>query len=125
MFLLTVLKVLRLYGVSVRICIITCVIKSESIANFLPLFLLLPQIQKEVEAELDRLVGQEGAIHTKMLALQRMGYSLGTFRPFKIIAYLVFELTVCSLICLQTQPSADRRRCQSAVGHDYVYLQLG
>lgn len=35
-----------------------------------------PQIQKEVEAELDRLVGQEGAIHTKMLALQRMGYSL-------------------------------------------------
>lgn len=33
-------------------------------------------MQKEVEAELDRLVGQEGAIHTKMLALQRMGYSL-------------------------------------------------
>ncbi len=37
-------------------------------------FLLL--IQKEVEVELDRLVGQEGTIHTKMLALQRMGYSL-------------------------------------------------
>lgn len=33
-------------------------------------------LQKEVEAELDRLVGQEGTIHTKMLALQRMGYSL-------------------------------------------------
>lgn len=32
-------------------------------------------LQKEVEAELDRLVGQEGTIHTKMLALQRMGYS--------------------------------------------------
>uniref|UniRef100_A0A671U9H4 Conserved oligomeric Golgi complex subunit 4 n=1 Tax=Sparus aurata TaxID=8175 RepID=A0A671U9H4_SPAAU len=33
-------------------------------------------MQKEVEAELDRLVGQEGAIHTKMLALQRMGPNL-------------------------------------------------
>lgn len=33
------------------------------------------QIQKEVEVELDRLVGQEGSIHTKMLALQRIGYS--------------------------------------------------
>lgn len=33
-------------------------------------------IQKEVNSELDRLVGQEGTIHTKMLALQRMGYSL-------------------------------------------------
>lgn len=33
------------------------------------------KMQKEVEAELDRLVGQEGGIHTKMLALQRMGYS--------------------------------------------------
>lgn len=108
-----------------RICIITCVIKAKSIAYFFSLFLLLPQIQKEVEAELDRLVGQEGAIHTKMLALQRMGYSLETVRPFQINAYLVFELTVCSLICLQTQPSADRRRCQPAVGHDYVYLQLG
>ncbi|KAK2920236.1 conserved oligomeric Golgi complex subunit 4 isoform X1 [Channa argus] len=32
--------------------------------------------KKEVEAELDRLVGQEGAIHTKMLALQRMGPNL-------------------------------------------------
>nr|XP_046241876.1 conserved oligomeric Golgi complex subunit 4 isoform X2 [Scatophagus argus] len=32
--------------------------------------------EKEVEAELDRLVGQEGAIHTKMLALQRMGPNL-------------------------------------------------
>ncbi|XP_028258526.1 conserved oligomeric Golgi complex subunit 4 [Parambassis ranga] len=32
--------------------------------------------EKKVEAELDRLVGQEGAIHTKMLALQRMGPSL-------------------------------------------------
>ncbi|XP_041850252.1 conserved oligomeric Golgi complex subunit 4 [Melanotaenia boesemani] len=32
--------------------------------------------EKEVEAELDRLVGQEGTIHTKMLALQRMGPSL-------------------------------------------------
>uniref|UniRef100_A0A3B4V6L3 Conserved oligomeric Golgi complex subunit 4 n=1 Tax=Seriola dumerili TaxID=41447 RepID=A0A3B4V6L3_SERDU len=32
--------------------------------------------QKEVEAELDRLVGQEGTIHTKMLALQRMGPNL-------------------------------------------------
>ncbi|XP_003970099.1 conserved oligomeric Golgi complex subunit 4 [Takifugu rubripes] len=32
--------------------------------------------EKEVEAELDRLVGQEGGIHTKMLALQRMGPSL-------------------------------------------------
>ncbi|XP_069549666.1 conserved oligomeric Golgi complex subunit 4 isoform X2 [Brachyistius frenatus] len=31
---------------------------------------------KEVDAELDRLVGQEGAIHTKMLALQRMGPNL-------------------------------------------------
>lgn len=30
--------------------------------------------QKEVECELDRLLGQEGSIHTKMLALQRMGY---------------------------------------------------
>ncbi|XP_026234731.1 conserved oligomeric Golgi complex subunit 4 [Anabas testudineus] len=32
--------------------------------------------EKEVETELDRLVGQEGAIHTKMLALQRMGPNL-------------------------------------------------
>ncbi|XP_069029674.1 conserved oligomeric Golgi complex subunit 4 isoform X1 [Embiotoca jacksoni] len=32
--------------------------------------------EKEVDAELDRLVGQEGAIHTKMLALQRMGPNL-------------------------------------------------
>ncbi|KAM7406174.1 hypothetical protein PAMP_000568 [Pampus punctatissimus] len=32
--------------------------------------------EKEVEGELDRLVGQEGAIHTKMLALQRMGPNL-------------------------------------------------
>ncbi|XP_023251481.1 conserved oligomeric Golgi complex subunit 4 [Seriola lalandi dorsalis] len=32
--------------------------------------------EKEVEAELDRLVGQEGTIHTKMLALQRMGPNL-------------------------------------------------
>ncbi|XP_061566624.1 conserved oligomeric Golgi complex subunit 4 [Cololabis saira] len=32
--------------------------------------------EKEVEAELDRLVGQEGSIHKKMLALQRMGPSL-------------------------------------------------
>ncbi|KAK2854079.1 hypothetical protein Q5P01_006740 [Channa striata] len=31
---------------------------------------------KEVEGELDRLVAQEGAIHTKMLALQRMGPNL-------------------------------------------------
>lgn len=29
-----------------------------------------------MEVELDRLVGQEGSIHTKMLALQRMGYNL-------------------------------------------------
>uniref|UniRef100_A0A669D7M3 Conserved oligomeric Golgi complex subunit 4 n=1 Tax=Oreochromis niloticus TaxID=8128 RepID=A0A669D7M3_ORENI len=33
-------------------------------------------LQKEVETELDRLVGQEGAIHTKMLALHRMGPNL-------------------------------------------------
>ncbi|KAM9410263.1 conserved oligomeric Golgi complex subunit 4 [Pholidichthys leucotaenia] len=32
--------------------------------------------ENEVEAELDRLVGQEGSIHTKMLALQRMGPNL-------------------------------------------------
>uniref|UniRef100_A0AAQ5WXK0 Conserved oligomeric Golgi complex subunit 4 n=1 Tax=Amphiprion ocellaris TaxID=80972 RepID=A0AAQ5WXK0_AMPOC len=32
--------------------------------------------ETEVEAELDRLVGQEGSIHTKMLALQRMGPNL-------------------------------------------------
>ncbi|KAM7424057.1 hypothetical protein PAMA_000427 [Pampus argenteus] len=32
--------------------------------------------EKEVEGELDRLVGQEGTIHTKMLALQRMGPNL-------------------------------------------------
>lgn len=32
------------------------------------------RIQKDVEAELDRVVGQEGIIHTKMLALQRMGF---------------------------------------------------
>ncbi|XP_047220119.1 conserved oligomeric Golgi complex subunit 4 [Girardinichthys multiradiatus] len=32
--------------------------------------------EKEAEAELDRLVGQEGSIHTKMLALQRMGPNL-------------------------------------------------
>ncbi|XP_028298987.1 conserved oligomeric Golgi complex subunit 4 [Gouania willdenowi] len=32
--------------------------------------------EEEVEAELDRLVGQEGTIHTKMLALQRMGPNL-------------------------------------------------
>lgn len=105
-----------------RICIIICVINSKPIAHFL---FYLPQIQKEVEAELDRLVGQEGSIHTKMLALQRMGYSLEIFCHFKIIVYLVFELTVYSLICLQTQPSVDRGRCQSAVGHDYIYLQLG
>lgn len=36
--------------------------------------LFSPLIQKEVDCELDRLVGQEGTIHTKMLALQRMGY---------------------------------------------------
>lgn len=35
-----------------------------------------PLIQKEVDSELDRLVGQEGTIHTKMLALQRMGYTV-------------------------------------------------
>lgn len=40
---------------------------------------LFSQLQKEVEAELDRLVGQEGAIHTKMMALQRMGYGLCRF----------------------------------------------
>uniref|UniRef100_A0AAX7U1D0 Conserved oligomeric Golgi complex subunit 4 n=1 Tax=Astatotilapia calliptera TaxID=8154 RepID=A0AAX7U1D0_ASTCA len=33
-------------------------------------------LQKEVETELDRLVGQEGVIHTKMLALHRMGPNL-------------------------------------------------
>ncbi|XP_072236586.1 conserved oligomeric Golgi complex subunit 4 [Leuresthes tenuis] len=32
--------------------------------------------EKEVEGELDRLVGQEATIHTKMLALQRMGPNL-------------------------------------------------
>ncbi|KAM8876121.1 conserved oligomeric Golgi complex subunit 4 [Synchiropus picturatus] len=32
--------------------------------------------ENEVGAELDRLVGQEGSIHTKMLALQRMGPNL-------------------------------------------------
>ncbi|TNN87457.1 Conserved oligomeric Golgi complex subunit 4 [Liparis tanakae] len=32
--------------------------------------------EKEVDSELDRLVGQEGTIHTKMLALQRMGPNL-------------------------------------------------
>uniref|UniRef100_A0A3P8NQ56 Conserved oligomeric Golgi complex subunit 4 n=1 Tax=Astatotilapia calliptera TaxID=8154 RepID=A0A3P8NQ56_ASTCA len=32
--------------------------------------------EKEVETELDRLVGQEGVIHTKMLALHRMGPNL-------------------------------------------------
>ncbi|XP_054626169.1 conserved oligomeric Golgi complex subunit 4 [Dunckerocampus dactyliophorus] len=32
--------------------------------------------EKAVEAELDHLVGQEGTIHTKMLALQRMGPNL-------------------------------------------------
>uniref|UniRef100_A0A1A8S1L5 Conserved oligomeric Golgi complex subunit 4 n=1 Tax=Nothobranchius rachovii TaxID=451742 RepID=A0A1A8S1L5_9TELE len=32
--------------------------------------------EREVEVELDRLVGQEGSIHTKMLALQRMGPNL-------------------------------------------------
>uniref|UniRef100_A0A8D2ZEV5 Conserved oligomeric Golgi complex subunit 4 n=1 Tax=Scophthalmus maximus TaxID=52904 RepID=A0A8D2ZEV5_SCOMX len=32
--------------------------------------------EKEVEVELDRQMGQEGAIHTKMLALQRMGPNL-------------------------------------------------
>lgn len=32
--------------------------------------------EKDVETELDRLVGQEGAIHTKMLALHRMGPNL-------------------------------------------------
>ncbi|KAI4830025.1 hypothetical protein KUCAC02_001679 [Chaenocephalus aceratus] len=32
--------------------------------------------EKEVESELDRLIGQEGSIHTKMLALQRMGPNL-------------------------------------------------
>lgn len=40
---------------------------------------LFSQLQKEVEAELDRLVGQEGAIHTKMMALQRMGCGLCRF----------------------------------------------
>lgn len=105
-----------------RICIINRVINSKPIVYFL---FCLSQIQKEVEAELDRLVGQEGGIHTKMLALQRMGYGLETFCHFTAIVYLVFDLTVCSLICLQTQPSVDRRRCQPAVGHDYIYLQLG
>uniref|UniRef100_A0A8D0AJU2 Conserved oligomeric Golgi complex subunit 4 n=1 Tax=Sander lucioperca TaxID=283035 RepID=A0A8D0AJU2_SANLU len=33
-------------------------------------------ISKEVDSELERLVGQEGTIHTKMLALQRMGPNL-------------------------------------------------
>ncbi|KAA8595595.1 conserved oligomeric Golgi complex subunit 4 [Etheostoma spectabile] len=32
--------------------------------------------EKEVDSELERLVGQEGSIHTKMLALQRMGPNL-------------------------------------------------
>uniref|UniRef100_A0A3Q3GFY1 Conserved oligomeric Golgi complex subunit 4 n=1 Tax=Labrus bergylta TaxID=56723 RepID=A0A3Q3GFY1_9LABR len=32
--------------------------------------------EKEVEVELDRLMGREGSIHTKMLALQRMGPNL-------------------------------------------------
>uniref|UniRef100_A0A673AZ66 Conserved oligomeric Golgi complex subunit 4 n=1 Tax=Sphaeramia orbicularis TaxID=375764 RepID=A0A673AZ66_9TELE len=32
--------------------------------------------EKDVEVELERLVGQEGTIHTKMLALQRMGPNL-------------------------------------------------
>ncbi|XP_034738693.1 conserved oligomeric Golgi complex subunit 4 [Etheostoma cragini] len=32
--------------------------------------------EKEVDFELERLVGQEGSIHTKMLALQRMGPNL-------------------------------------------------
>uniref|UniRef100_A0A8C3GBX3 Conserved oligomeric Golgi complex subunit 4 n=1 Tax=Cyclopterus lumpus TaxID=8103 RepID=A0A8C3GBX3_CYCLU len=38
--------------------------------------------QKEVDSELDRLMGQEGTIHTKMLALQRMGYTVSVLcRP--------------------------------------------
>lgn len=105
-----------------RICVINCVLNFKPIAHLL---CCLHQIQKEVEAELDRLVGQEGGIHTKMLALQRMGYSLDTRCHFKSIVYFLFELTVSSFICLQTQPSVDWRRCQSAVGHDYIYLQLG
>lgn len=39
------------------------------------LVFVLCLLQKDVETELDRLVGQEGAIHTKMLALHRMGYT--------------------------------------------------
>lgn len=90
-------------------------------------------MQKEVEAELDRLVGQEGTIHTKMLALQRMGYSLYKLAWFQkhgmVVVYLSFgHYSRCSANCLcapQAQPTVDRRRRQSAVRHDHIYLQPG
>ena len=50
-----------------------------------------------MEAELDRLVGQEGAIHTKMLALQRMGCSLQPFCYFNIPLYLSLQYVVESV----------------------------
>lgn len=56
-------------------CIYDAVIKTMIFLLIITCF-YSPLMQKEVDSELDRLVGQEGTIHTKMLALQRMGYSL-------------------------------------------------
>lgn len=60
-------------------------------------------MQKEVEAELDRLVGQEGAIHTKMLALQRMGYSLDISLVSK--AQHLFEFQSSQSVFCELSPS--------------------
>lgn len=60
-----------------NMCIVYKLLKSKQNEYCCSLHdLFSPVIQKEVDADLDRLVGQEGTIHTKMLALQRMGYSL-------------------------------------------------
>lgn len=80
-------------------------------------------MQKEVEVDLDRLVGQEGSIHTKMLALQRMGYNL--FFDLCCLQLKLPQLLAHVVSARQAQSAADRRRCQSAGWHDNVYLQPG
>lgn len=80
-------------------------------------------MQNEVEVELDRLVGQEGSIHTKMLALQRMGYIFIFDLSSWQLKLLLLLANVVS--AWQAQSAADRRRCQSAGWHDNVYLQPG
>lgn len=63
-------------------------------------------MQKEVEVELHRLAGQEGSIHTKMLALQRMGYSLFWLVLFPIINFqLKLPLSMAHVVYLLDRPN--------------------